>query len=1030
MATTTILSYHTIEERAVTFQELIFALQTYWSQRGCVVLQPYDMEMGAGTFHPATFLKVLGPEPWNTAYVQPSRRPTDGRYGENPNRLQHYYQFQVILKPSPENLQELYLQSLQYIGIDLAAHDVRFVEDDWESPTLGAWGLGWEVWLDGMEVTQFTYFQQVGGIDLKPVSGELTYGLERLAMYIQGVENVYDLVWTEGISYGDVFHQNEVEFSRFNFEQANTQVLFQLFTTHETEALALLEQTLPLPAYDQVIRCSHAFNLLDARGAVSVTERAGYIGRVRNLARRVAEGYVAQRERLGFPLLKKNTVTANPPPALPPFAAANGSRSNFFWEIGCEEIPAGLLPGAIETFRTQMETTLRGVGLWVEGQTQAISQGTPRRLVLWVTGLAAQQPDREEERRGPALARAFAADGTPSPAAEGFARSCGVTVADLQQLATPKGTYLIHIVRQSGEAAAVLLPRLMTELLASFPWKKSMRWGAGEQRFVRPLRWLVALLNGQPLPFRTLDGLEAGIVSQGHRFMAPAPLPLLPTCFAQDIDGYRQLLYRAKVVLDLAERERLIRTEVERLAAQVGGQAILSPALLTENGCLTEWPLPLLGRFDPGYLVIPPEVLITSMQHHQKYFPVQGTDGRLLPCFIAVANLETVDQAVLVQGFERVLRARLEDAAFFWNEDRKTRLADRLEGLKQVVFQAKLGTVYQKAVRMGQLAECMAPFFEARPTATQVKQAAEWSKCDLISGMVGEFPELQGIMGAHYLLQEGGDPAVATAIRHHYRPQGMADALPESDLGTLTALADKLDTLVGCFAVGLAPTGTKDPFALRRATLGVIRMVLARNLHLPLRAILQQAYATYAPGVLEEQTEQTVRTVLAFFYGRLNAFLKTEGFDGDLLEAVQVLDRDDLLDMVLRVRALAVFKTLPSYVALVAANKRIANILAKVDPAEASGAVAATLLALPEEKDLQEAVLACAAVVPELVERRAYAEALSRLAELRTVIDRFFDAVLVMDPDPRIRHNRLALLMLVRQTFRQVADVSCLALPE
>ncbi|MBF0193660.1 MAG: glycine--tRNA ligase subunit alpha [Magnetococcales bacterium] len=292
----------------MTFQELIFALQDYWAKQGCIVLQPYDMEMGAGTFHPATFLKVLGPEPWKTAYVQPSRRPTDGRYGDNPNRLQHYYQYQVILKPSPEDIQDLYLESLSAIGIDPKAHDIRFVEDDWESPTLGAWGLGWEVWLDGMEVTQFTYFQQVGGLDLKPVSGELTYGLERLAMYIQGKDNVYDLAYTDDVTYGEVFHQNEVDYSRFNFERANTELLFSTFKNHEKEAIALSKAELPMPAYDQIIKCSHAFNLLDARGAISVTERAAYIGRVRNLARQVAHTYYAQREALGFPMLKKAEV--------------------------------------------------------------------------------------------------------------------------------------------------------------------------------------------------------------------------------------------------------------------------------------------------------------------------------------------------------------------------------------------------------------------------------------------------------------------------------------------------------------------------------------------------------------------------------------------------------------------------------------------------------------------------------------------------------------------------------------------------
>ncbi|PLX87957.1 MAG: glycine--tRNA ligase subunit alpha [Desulfuromonas sp.] len=289
----------------MTFQDLILSLQTYWAKQGCIIQQPYDIEKGAGTFNPATFLRSLGPEPWNVAYVEPSRRPTDGRYGENPNRLQHYYQFQVILKPSPQNIQDLYLDSLKSFGIDPNAHDIRFVEDDWESPTLGAWGLGWEVWLDGMEITQFTYFQQCGGIDLKPISGEITYGCERIAMYLQGVDNVYDLEWVNGIKYGDVHHQTEVEFSHYNFEEADTWMLFQLFEMYEKECLRLADKDLVFPAYDFVLKGSHAFNLLDARSAISVTERASYIGRVRNMAKLCAEGYVKQREKLGFPLLKK-----------------------------------------------------------------------------------------------------------------------------------------------------------------------------------------------------------------------------------------------------------------------------------------------------------------------------------------------------------------------------------------------------------------------------------------------------------------------------------------------------------------------------------------------------------------------------------------------------------------------------------------------------------------------------------------------------------------------------------------------------
>jgi glycyl-tRNA synthetase alpha chain len=289
----------------MNFQDVILKLQGYWADYGCAVVQPMDIECGAGTFNPSTFFRVIGPEPWKTAYVEPSRRPTDGRYGENPNRLQHYYQFQVILKPSPDNIQELYLESLAAIGIDAKAHDIRFVEDDWESPTLGAWGLGWEVWLNGMEVTQFTYFQQVGGIDLKPVSVEITYGLERISMYLQEKESVYDLMWNDTITYGHIFHQNEVEMSKYNFELSNVDMLLDLFNKFEAECLNLCEEGLPWPAYDCCLKCSHSFNMLDARGAISITERATYIGRVRNLASRIARLYADQREEMGYPMLKK-----------------------------------------------------------------------------------------------------------------------------------------------------------------------------------------------------------------------------------------------------------------------------------------------------------------------------------------------------------------------------------------------------------------------------------------------------------------------------------------------------------------------------------------------------------------------------------------------------------------------------------------------------------------------------------------------------------------------------------------------------
>ena len=708
------------------------------------------------------------------------------------------------------------------------------------------------------------------------------------------------------------------------------------------------------------------------------------------------------------------------------------------WEIGCEEIPAGMLPPAIAALQTGMTKALSEAGLWTRDNTRVESHGTPRRLMVAVTGMAAQQPDVEQLRRGPPVSRAFNPQGQPTRAAEGFAQSCGVAVADLERLETPKGTYLTHTQRQTGATAAILLPPLLQNLLAAFPWPKTMRWGTGTMRFVRPVAWMLVLLDGTVLPFKTVDGLAAGKTTQGHRFMDPGPHAV------RDIAHYRETLLKSSVVLELEQRRSIIRQGVEKAAAQEGGgggRAVMPPELLTENAGLTEWPVPLLGRFHAKFLEIPPEVLTTSMKYHQKYFPVADAEGGLLPCFVAVANLETPDPNTLVKGFERVLRARLEDAAFFWTEDQTPPLPDRLESLRQVVFHARLGTMHQKVMRMATLAGAIAASMNPAPPAALAEKAARLCKCDLVTGMVAEFPELQGIMGDYYLRAAGGEPEVAAAIREHYRPQGAADALPTTPLGITLSLADKLDTLTGCFALGLTPSGAKDPFALRRAALGIIRMVLAgKGLALPLRKTLTLAHTQYAPDTLEKGAAKTVDSLLNFFYRRLKPYLKANGFDHDLIDAVQALELDDLHDAVSRVRALAAFKKRPHYETLVAANKRIANILTKAgadwqetclqesDP-DATGADS-DLRQLPAEKGLATAIDQCQKQVVAQVRRADYGEAMESLASLRGVIDRFFEEVLVMDPNPVIRNNRLALLARVQNTFRHVADVSRLEVPD
>ncbi|MBF0623579.1 MAG: glycine--tRNA ligase subunit beta [Magnetococcales bacterium] len=699
--------------------------------------------------------------------------------------------------------------------------------------------------------------------------------------------------------------------------------------------------------------------------------------------------------------------------------------SEFLLEIGCEEIPARMLPGAIGYVKERLETGLREAGLTFD---RVETHGTPRRLMAGVTGLAAAQPDRVEERRGPSLDKGFDADGNPTKAVLGFARSCGIDVGDLVRVETPKGIWLMGRIRQPGRPTADILPEILAALIREIPWPKTMRWGDGETRFVRPLHRVTALLDGQVVPLH-LEHLTAGDEIDGHRFMAPGPHRV--TGIAQ----YRETLLKARVMLEVAERERVIRAGAEALAAAAGGRAVIDDGLLSENACLNEWPVPLLGRFEERFLEIPPEVLTTSMKSHQKYFPVVDGQGAMLPCFILVANMVVPDPDVIVRGNQRVLRARLEDAAFYWREDRQMPLGARLDGLKNVVFQARLGSLWQKSMRLSRLAGNLAAAVNPELVVT-LATAGCLSKCDLVTGMVGQFPELQGIMGGYYAQAAGLDAEVAGTIAGHYRPQGAADSLPDGRAAALLAIVDRLDTLTGCFGIGLVPTGAKDPFALRRAALGVIRMVTeGEGIALPLRRWIATAHAGYDQHGerLDQDVTAVVESLLGFFYGRLKSHLKAEGLDYDLIDAVQALGLDDLHDAMRRVRALAHFKGLPEYEALVAANKRIANILQQayqgVVPAREVETGPAVLRESAEQA-LFAAIPPLERQVAEHCAAGAYSAALETLAGLRENIDRFFEQVLVMDSDHAVRDNRLALLARVRNVFARVADVSCLVLPE
>ncbi len=999
-----------------TFQGLILALQQYWAEQGCVILQPLDMEVGAGTFHPATFLRAVGPEPWRTAYVQPCRRPTDGRYGENPNRLQHYYQFQVILKPSPLNIQELYLGSLQMLGIDPLIHDIRFVEDNWESPTLGAWGLGWEVWLNGMEVTQFTYFQQVGGLDCYPVSGEITYGLERIAMYLQGVDSIYDLVWTRGsgeegrpVTYGDVFHQNEVEMSRYNFEHADVPSLFAGFDSCEQQSQALVEAGLPLPAYEMALKASHLFNLLDARHAISVTERQRYILRVRALSRAVAQAYHDAREKLGFPLrVGSGDTEAAPTP--PPAPAGRGKTRDLLIEIGTEELPPKALHRLSGAFSEQIRNGLEKANLNFTG---IKGFATPRRLAVLVSELDDQQPDQMTERRGPAITASFDEEGCPTRAATGFASSCGVTVEELEKLENDKGAWLVFRSKQAGKPAASLIPEIIQTALKQLPIPKRMRWGDRRAEFVRPVHWVVMLHGEQLIEANILD-LVSTRETRGHRFHQPQAL------YIDTPADYEELLHtKGRVIADFERRKQAIHAQVQEAATRLGGTAVIDEDLLQEVTALVEWPVAVAGDFDPRFLDIPAEVLVSSMKGHQKYFHV--VDNRqqlLLPHFITISNIDSRDPQQVREGNERVITPRLSDAEFFWNQDRSTPLAGRIDDLKQVVFQKQLGTLYDRTKRISQLAAALAPAVGSDPALAE--RAGLLCKCDLLTEMVGEFPELQGIMGRYYALHDGEDEQVAQALDEQYMPRFAGDRLPATPTGQLLSIADKLDSLVGIFSIGQAPSGDKDPFALRRAALGALRIIIECNLDIDLEEALSRAAGNYAHNFVHSEINEQV---FYFMMERLRGYYQEQGYASDLFEAVLTRRPTRPGDFDRRLRALAAFRRLPEAESLAAANKRIANILRKAE-GELPQQIDRALLQDEAEKQLAKAVAEMEERVVPLFRQGEYEQALTRLAALRNPVDEFFNQVLVMTEDAAVRNNRLALLERVHNLFLHVAELS------
>ncbi|CAI1105616.1 glycine--tRNA ligase subunit beta [Serratia quinivorans] len=687
------------------------------------------------------------------------------------------------------------------------------------------------------------------------------------------------------------------------------------------------------------------------------------------------------------------------------------TQQTFLVEIGTEELPPKALRSLAEAFAANFTSELDSANL-EHGEVSWFA--APRRLALKVANLSAAQADREVEKRGPAIAQAFDAEGKPSKAAEGWARGCGITVDQAERLATDKGEWLLYRAHVKGQSAQALLAGMVSSSLAKLPIPKLMRWGDSDVQFVRPVHTVTMLLGAELIP-GTVLGIDSARTVRGHRFMGEAEFTI------DNADQYPQiLLERGKVIADYETRKAMIKRDAELAASTIGGKADLSESLLEEVASLVEWPVVLTAKFEEKFLAVPAEALVYTMKGDQKYFPVYDAAGKLLPNFIFVANIESKDPQQIISGNEKVVRPRLADAEFFFNTDRKKRLEDNLPRLETVLFQQQLGTLRDKTDRIQALAGWVAGQIGA--DVNHATRAGLLSKCDLMTNMVFEFTDTQGVMGMHYARHDGEAEDVAVALNEQYQPRFAGDALPESLVACSLAIADKMDTLAGIFGIGQHPKGDKDPFALRRAALGVLRIIVEKNLTLDLQTLTEEAVRLYGSKLTNAKV---VDEVVEFMLGRFRAWYQEEGHAVDTIQAVLARRPTKPADFDARVKAVTHFRTLEAAAALAAANKRVSNILAKSTDT-LNDCVHASVLKEAAEIQLATHLVVLRDKLEPYFAAGNYQDALVELADLREPVDAFFDNVMVMAEDEAVRVNRLTLLSKLRELFLQVADISVL----
>ncbi|MCC7303819.1 glycine--tRNA ligase subunit alpha [bacterium] len=969
----------------MSFQELIKSLDSFWAKQGCLLGQPYGVELGAGTGNPHTFFRVLGPEPFNVAYVEPSRRPTDGRYGQSPNRFQHYFQYQVILKPAPKFNQELFIESLIVLGLDPKKHDIRFVEDNWESTPLGAWGLGWEIWCDGMEIAQYTYFQQMAGTPLEVPTLEITYGLERLAMYIQDVDDYHDLKWNDTTTYADIFERHEYWQAIHNFKTSTPETLRTLYSTYEREVQTQLDHKNFWSAYDYLLKVSHIFNLLDARGMISVSDRVAKFGMMGKATKAISTQYLEERKALGYPLKNRMMPITYRPKVNEVISHVKIGQNKYqkniaIVELGFEELPASYLVDWTEILtHTWFKKKLKEYGVTYR---KAYLYVTPRRLVLKVV-----QPSKTgrvvQLIKGPAAHIAYDDSGKPTQVLEGFMKKNELTKNQIVIKQDQNGKNIVTAEKIITKTLTEVFQTISENILSTAPKTKWMVWETGLPAFIRPLRWILAFHNDKRL-LLSLMHITTGKTSPVPRYETPAEEKI------SSAQQYLRFIRASGIILSQKKRMRRIAKESRHPGEKIGK----FEDMVIKNSFLTENPHALAIKLEKKYSELPKELITLILEKNQMYPLTEEKNGTLW--YHVVANHKRVHKRI-EHGNQKVAKARLDDGLFYFQQDGKKKLRDFGDGLKNIGFHPKAGSYFDKKMRIQQLVkEIYSKLGGAVPA--QVFQALELLKNDKATSLGKEFPSLEGIIGKAYAEREGLNTKVSLLLTEHYLPTEPNGKIPTTHEGKIISLADKLDSLITLTEVEKLPEGNHDPFEIRKT---VYRLVtLLRTMpeidladFVENNALLKYIAVRFELQLIDEGIPQWIAHNVAL--GTSSNYAKKCEYAGKLSN----LNTDDA-------RKNEITDTF----------KRVNNILAKnkieKQNREVTEYTKDTNIEGAEKKLLTYLTTHESQILPE------------QIPELSEILHNFFDTVTILTEDAKIRQRRFDLLAAVRSKIQEYFAIS------